>query len=74
MKAANPIKIITQPVISWLVDLGDNHPILALVLASVLMYMALKFLVALARGLVVKRAEVVMVFYLFLLGLIFIWR
>jgi sodium-dependent phosphate cotransporter len=65
MKAANPIKIITKPVISWLVDLVNGQPILALLLALGLMYLALKFLVDLARGLVIKRAEQYINRYLF---------
>ena len=65
MKAASPIKIITKPTIGLLMELLDKNPILCLIVALVLMYLALKFLVDLAKGIVIKRAERYMQRYLF---------
>ena len=65
MKAASPIKIITKPTIGLLMHLLDKNPILCLIVALALMYLALKFLVDLAKGIVIKRAERHMQRYLF---------
>jgi solute carrier family 34 (sodium-dependent phosphate cotransporter) len=65
MKAASPLKIITKPAISFLLDLLGQNPLLALILALLLMYLALKFLVDLAKGIVIQRAEGYINRYLF---------
>ena len=65
MKFSSPIKIITKPVINVLLDLLDKNPILSLIVALVIMYLALKFLVDLTRGVVIKRAERYLHRYLF---------
>ena len=57
MKLANPIKAIVEPTVRFSIDLMQQNAILILIVALVLMYLSLKFLVDLARGLVVKRAE-----------------
>jgi solute carrier family 34 (sodium-dependent phosphate cotransporter) len=65
MKFANPLKAITKPVVSWLVELFGSNPIICLIAALVIMYIALKFLVDLARGVVIKRSERYLHRYLF---------
>ena len=65
MKFANPLKTITEPVIKWLIALLGANPILCLIVALIIMYLALKFLVDLARGVVIKRAERYLHRYLF---------
>jgi sodium-dependent phosphate cotransporter len=56
MKFASPIKLVVKPAVVLLIDLMDKNGTLALIVALVLMYMSLKFLVTLARGLVVQRS------------------
>jgi sodium-dependent phosphate cotransporter len=65
MKAANPIKMATEPVISFLLEVLDKNPVLGVIVALILMYLSLKFLVDLAKGVVVKRAERFLHRYLF---------
>ncbi len=65
MKFANPLKTITEPVIKWLIELLGANPVACLVVALIIMYLALKFLVDLARGVVVQRAERYLHKYLF---------
>ncbi len=65
MKFASPLNIITKPAINALLDLFDKNPILSLIAALAIMYMALKFLVDLARGVILKRAERYINRYLF---------
>ena len=57
MKLANPIKAAVSPTVKIAMELLQQNPILILILSLILMYLSLKFLVDLARGLVVKRAE-----------------
>lgn len=66
MKLANPIKASVKPAVEFLTDvIGNDHPWLALIVALVMMYVSLKFLVDLARGLVVSKAERFLHQYLF---------
>jgi sodium-dependent phosphate cotransporter len=65
MSLANPLKAIVQPTVKWSVSLLGESPILVFIVSLVLMYLALKFLVDLAKGVVVKRAERVLQKYLF---------
>ncbi len=65
MKLANPLKAITKPTIDGAIDLLGHRPIVVLIVSLILMYLALKFLVDLARGIVVKRAERFLNRYLF---------
>ena len=65
MKLANPIKASVKPAVELLVDLIGNHPWLALIISLVMMYVSLKYLVDLARGLVVSKAERFLHEYLF---------
>ena len=65
MKLANPIKAAVKPAVVLVTNLIGNHPWLLLLLALVMMYVALKFLVDLARGLVVSKAERFLHQYLF---------
>ncbi|MDA0745181.1 MAG: Na/Pi symporter, partial [bacterium] len=62
---ASPIKLAVQPAVGVVVAaLGENSTLI-LILSLVMMYGALKFLVDLARGLVVRRAERFLNRYLF---------
>jgi solute carrier family 34 (sodium-dependent phosphate cotransporter) len=65
MKLANPIKAGVEPAVTLLTDTIGDHPWLALIVALVMMYASLKFLVDLARGLVVSKAERFLHQYLF---------
>ena len=65
LKAASPLKLATEPMVKQLLALLDQSPVLGVVLALVLMYVALKFLVDLAKGLVVQRSERFIHRYLF---------
>ncbi len=65
MKLANPLKTIVKPSVNLMVDLLAENPTLILIVSLVLMYLALKFLVDLARGIVVRRAERFLHRYLF---------
>ena len=65
MKFSNPLKAITKPAISALIDLLDKNPIACLIVALIIMYVSLKFLVDLARGVVVQRSGAYLNRYLF---------
>ena len=65
MTLANPIKASIKPAVNMLVDLIVDHPWLALIVSLAMMYVSLKFLVDLARGLVVSKAERFLHQYLF---------
>lgn len=65
MNLANPLKAITKPTVNYAIDLLGQNPTLVLIVSIFLMYLALKFLVDLARGIVVKRAEGFLNRYLF---------
>jgi sodium-dependent phosphate cotransporter len=65
MKFSNPLKAITKPAISALIDLLDKNPITCLIFALIIMYISLKFLVDLARGVVVQRSGAYLNRYLF---------
>lgn len=65
MSLANPLKAIVKPTVKMSVSLLGESPILVFIVSLVLMYWALKFLVDLAKGVVVKRAERVLQKYLF---------
>ncbi len=65
MKLANPIKAIVKPAVGAAIDFLGQNPTLVLIVSLVLMYLALKYLVDLARGIVVRRAERFLHRYLF---------
>ena len=65
MEFASPIKLVVKPVVGLLLDAMGRNPTLAVIVALVLMYVCLKFLVDLARGIVVKRSERFLHRYLF---------
>ncbi len=65
MKLANPIKASVKPAVATVTNTVGDHPWLILILSLILMYAALKFLVDLARGLVVSKAERFLHQYLF---------
>ena len=65
MNLANPIKAAVTPAVSVMTDLLGDYPWLILLISLVIMYAALKFLVDLARGLVVSKAERFLHKYLF---------
>ena len=65
MKFTSPLKMITKPAVEMLANLLGENPVLCLIVALVVMYLALKFLTDLARGIVVKRSERFLHRYLF---------
>lgn len=65
MKFSSPLKLATKPVVAWLVEFMGENPTLCIIVALLLMSGALKFLVDLARGLVVARSERFLHRYLF---------
>ena len=65
MKFASPLKIITKPVVKMVASFLGENPILCLIVAILLMYTALKFLVDLAKGIVIQRSERIINRYLF---------
>jgi solute carrier family 34 (sodium-dependent phosphate cotransporter) len=65
LKVASPIKLAVGPTVAQLIDLLGGNATLCLLLSLALMYLSLKFMVDLARGLVVSRAERFLNRYLF---------
>ena len=65
MQFASPLKLVVKPMVGLLLDLMGQNPTLGVIVALGLMYLSLKFLVDLARGLVVKRSERFLHRYLF---------
>ena len=65
MTFASPLKLIVKPAVGLLLDLLGQNPTLSIIVALVLMYLALKFLVDLAKGIVVQRSERYLHRYLF---------
>lgn len=65
MKFANPLKAVTKPAITFLLDLVDQNPTIGVIIALLLMYASLKFLVDLAKGIVVQRSGRLLNRYLF---------
>ncbi len=65
MKFTSPLKLATKPVVAWLADFMGENPTLCIIVALLLMYGALKFLVDLACSLVVARSERFLHRYLF---------
>ena len=65
LKFASPIKLIVGPTVHQILELLGSTAWLCLGISLVLMFLSLKFMVDLARGLVVSRAERVLNRYLF---------
>ena len=65
MSFSSPLKALTKPAVTLLLDLVQKNPTLGVILALVLMYAALKFLVDLAKGIVVQRSGRLLNRYLF---------
>ena len=65
LKVASPLKLAVQPTVDALTDLLWQNGTLVLIVSLVMLYLALKFLVDLTRGLVVRRAERFLHRYLF---------
>ncbi len=75
---ASPLKVVTDPVARAVAGLVGSHGWLLIVIALVLLFLALKFIVDMMRSLVSRRLELVVDRYLFgnavkafLLGLLF---
>ncbi len=62
---ASPLKLATEPVAGALAGLVRGQPVLMLVLAIVLLFVALRFIVDMMRSLVSRRLELVVDKYLF---------
>jgi sodium-dependent phosphate cotransporter len=54
---ASPLKLITGPVVSGIADRLHDHPWMLLILALVVMFGSLRYLVKVLRSLVLKRVE-----------------
>lgn len=65
MKLSSPLKAIVKPAVGFLKGALDENAILCLVVAIILMYLSLKFLVDLAKGIVVQRSGRFLNRYLF---------
>jgi sodium-dependent phosphate cotransporter len=65
MKFSSPLKALTQPAVSGILDLVQRNATLGVIVSLVLMFTSLKFLVDLARGLVVQRSGRFLNRYLF---------
>jgi len=65
MAFSSPLKALTKPAVSLALDLVGKNATLGVILALVLMYGALKFLVDLAKGIVVQRSGRLLNRYLF---------
>ena len=65
MAFSSPLKALTKPAVILALDLVGKNPTLGVILALVLMYGALKFLVDLAKGIVVQRSGRLLNRYLF---------
>ncbi len=75
---ASPLKLATQPIAALVDSLVGNQPVVLLVLAIILLFVSLKFVVDMMRSLVSRRMSLVVDKYLFgsavrafLLGLVF---
>ncbi|MDA0709456.1 MAG: Na/Pi symporter [bacterium] len=62
---ASPLKIVTKPAISFLTDFLGQLPWLVLIVSLAMMFLALRYLVVLAKSLVISRAERVLNKYMF---------
>lgn len=62
---ASPLKMVTKPAIVGLTDLLGQQPWLVLAVSLVMMFLALRYLVVLAKSLVIARAERVLNQYMF---------
>jgi len=62
---SSPLKAMTEPAASGILDLLQRNPTLCVIAALVLMFTSLKFLVDLSRGLVVQRSGRFLNRYLF---------
>ncbi len=65
MAFSSPLKALTKPAVDLALELLGKNPTLGVILALVLMYGALKFLVDLAKGIVVQRSGRLLNKYLF---------
>ena len=65
MHFTSPLKMVVHPTVTVCLDLLDRSAVVCLVVALVLMFVALKFLVDLAKGIVVQRSERFLHRYLF---------
>jgi sodium-dependent phosphate cotransporter len=57
MSLFNPVKAATKPVVAFFISIGGNYPWLLLILALILLFIALRQIVAVLRILVVSKAE-----------------
>lgn len=57
LKFASPIKIITKPLINILIDLADKKPWPVVIIALIMMFLALRYLVKVLKVVVMSRVE-----------------
>ena len=65
MKFSSPLKLVVKPAVELVKDSLADNAILCLIVALLLMYLSLKFLVDLAKGIVIQRSERFLNRYLF---------
>lgn len=65
MHFASPLKMVVDPALTMCLDLLGRNAVLCLIVALVLMFGALKLLVDLAKGIVIRRSERFLHRYLF---------
>ena len=65
MKLSSPLKTVVKPAVALVVETLNDNPILCLIVAIILMYLSLKFLVDLAKGIVIQRSGRFLNRYLF---------
>ena len=53
----SPLKIIVNPVATWIVDLLNRNPILVVIIALVFLFIALRYIVAVLKSVFMGRAE-----------------
>ncbi|HCL28659.1 MAG TPA: phosphate transporter, partial [Candidatus Latescibacteria bacterium] len=65
MSFSSPLKALTKPAVTFVLDLVGNNPTIGVIVALLVMYAALKFLVDLTKGIVVQRSGRLLNRYLF---------
>ena len=65
MSFSSPLKALTKPAVTFVLDLVGNNPTIGVIVALIVMYAALKFLVDLTKGIVVQRSGRLLNRYLF---------
>ncbi len=65
LKFTSPVKTITKPFITWIIDLVDKQPIVVLIIGLLFLFISLKYLVTLLKTMVIKQIEPLFDQYIF---------